>query len=148
MTDRMQALQHTLHHEIPLTRAIGIKVTDVTHDAVTLTAPLENNLNHKATAFGGSLYSVAVLAGWSLIHSRLHELGLAAHIVIQESDIRYLQPVTQDIVATARIESEAGFEKFVRLFRKKGMARISLNAEIGGADGPAVRFQGRYVIHT
>ena len=64
----MKELENVLHSEIPLTREIGIEVVDYTGDSLTLKAPLEKNINHKCTAFGGSLYSVSVLSGWGLIH--------------------------------------------------------------------------------
>jgi len=140
-------LQQTLHHEIPLSQAIDLTVIDASPDAVTLQAPLAPNINHKSTAFGGSLYCAAVLAGWSLIFVRLRELGLAAHIVIQQSDTRYLAPVTGDIRARCHIGSEEAFARTARLFEKRGMARISLQVEIEGGDGVAVLFEGKYVIH-
>jgi thioesterase domain-containing protein len=61
-------LQKILYSEIPLTKAIGIEVCEFTGLSLTLKAPLEKNINHKCTAFGGSLYSVAVLSGWGLIY--------------------------------------------------------------------------------
>lgn len=148
MDSREQQLQHTLNHEIPLTRAMGIEVVEVTESSVRLRAPLENNINHKSTAFGGSLYSVAVLAGWGLIYTRLLSLGLGAHIVIQESRIEYLQPVRQDIEAHCLIESERTFERFIRAFEKKSKARINLDVVVAGEAGMAVRFNGNYVIHS
>lgn len=140
-------LQQTLHHEIPLTRAIGLSVAAATPESVTLQAPLQANINHKCTAFGGSLYAVAVLAGWSLIFVRLRQRGLEAHIVIQQSDIEYLEPVTGEIRATCHIGSEAALERALRLFEKRGVARIPLQVEIEGSDGAAVIFAGKYVIH-
>lgn len=143
-----QLLQTTLHHEIPLTRAIGIEVEKASTDSVTLTAPLENNINHKSTAFGGSLYSVAVLAGWSMIFMRLDAAGIKAHIVIQESNIEYLHPIANDIRAKCSIDSEDRFQKFINIFKRKGVARIMLQSIIEDDQGVAVSFEGRYVIHT
>jgi thioesterase domain-containing protein len=145
---REQRLQHTLNQEIPLTRAMGIEVVEVTNESVRLRAPLEDNINHKSTAFGGSLYSVAVLAGWGLIYTRLQALGLHAHIVIQESRIEYLHPVKQDIEAVCQIESERTFERLIRVFDKKSKARINLDVVVAGDTGTAVRFNGNYVIHS
>jgi thioesterase domain-containing protein len=113
-----QLLQHTLNHEIPLTQALGIEVLEVTEDSVTLQAPLESNINHKSTAFGGSLYSLSVLAGWGLIFSRLKALNLQAHIVIQESNIQYLRPVKQDLLASCGISSEKAFKRSIEMFRR------------------------------
>ena len=82
----IRKLQELLNSEIPLTNAIGIKVVDYNDCGLTLSAPLKNNINHKCTAFGGSLYSVSVLSGWGLIYLLLNKYNLKGHIVIQESN--------------------------------------------------------------
>ena len=148
MGSQEQLLQHTLHYEIPLTQAMGIEVLEVSEESVTLRAPLENNINHKSTAFGGNLYSVAVLAGWGLIFSRLQALNLQAHIVIQESSIQYLRPIKQDLRASCRITSETAFKRSIEMFRRKGKSRIKLDVTVAGQEGVAVLFNGHYVIHS
>jgi len=147
MNDMKQHLQQVLENEIPLTTAIGVTVDKVTNSDIILIAPLENNINHKCTAFGGSLYSIAVLAGWSLIYTRLKTLELQAHIVIQKSNIQYLNPVVLDIKAMCSIDSEEIFNNFLLTFKKKSIARIKLKVEIPGNDEPDVIFTGQYVIH-
>jgi len=136
-----------LHAEIPLTRSIGIRVADYTGDILTLAAPLEPNTNHKSTAFGGSLYSVAVLSGWGLLYLRLRELDVSAHIVIHETQVRYLRPVTGELVATARLAPGESLGRAVKLFQRRGRARIGLDAQIIQDGEPAVAFHGAYVIH-
>lgn len=147
MDHRISALQSKLNEEIPLTRAMGLVVKDLTANSVCLTAPLKNNINHKSTAFGGSLYSIAVLAGWSLIYSQLQDRKLQGHIVIQESDIKYVKPVTKDIEAVCNIESPKLLERFIQTYLKKDMARIMLNTTIRQNGVECVRFQGKYVVH-
>ncbi len=149
MTTQAEAdhLQAVLDAEIPLTRAIGIRVERCSADAVTLAAPLEPNTNHKATAFGGSLYSVAVLAGWGLLHLQLKALGVAAHIVIQETRVRYLCPVTGDIRATARLAPEQSLERALAMYRRRGRARLVLVSTVSEGGQTAVEFHGTYVIH-
>ncbi|MDH5179649.1 MAG: thioesterase domain-containing protein [Gammaproteobacteria bacterium] len=141
-------LQNKLHEQIPLTKTIGIRVTDYSGETLTLSAPLQNNINHKSTAFGGSLYSVAVLAGWGLLYTKLNELDLSGHIVIQQSNVNYLQPVKSDIIATCSVGDITTFERFIRTFNKKGMARIKLASVIMQGDEAAVEFEGSYVVHV
>lgn len=148
MGSQEQLLQQTLNHEIPLTQAMGIEVVEVTESSLRLRAPLENNINHKSTAFGGSLYSLSVLAGWGLIFSRLKALSLQAHIVIQESNIQYLRPVKQDLLASCHISSEKAFKRSIDMFRRKGTARFNLDVTVSGHEGVAVVFNGQYVIHS
>jgi len=148
MEAEQQHLQQTLNNDIPLTSAIGIQVVEFTGSSLTLSAPLANNTNHKRTAFGGSLYSVAVLAGWGLLYLRLRALGLAGNIVIQESHVRYIHPVADDIIVTCNIESEAYFQKFINFFNRKDIARISLVSLVTQNSDIALEFEGNYVVHT
>jgi thioesterase domain-containing protein len=140
---RLEAL---LREEIPLTQAMGMRVEGYDGRCLRLAAPLAPNTNHKRTAFGGSLYSLAVLCGWGLIHLRLAEAGLQKHIVIQESGIRYLRPVDGDMLAASCMD-EAALDRFLRTLRKHDRARIDLDVTVGHNGHPAVEFSGRYVVH-
>jgi thioesterase domain-containing protein len=62
-------LESVLHHDIPLTREMGLKVLDWQEQQLRLHLPLEPTSIHKSTMFGGSLYCGAVLAGWGWLHS-------------------------------------------------------------------------------
>lgn len=142
-----QQLQAVLHSEIPLTRHMGIEVLQYTGLGLSLAAPLENNINHKCTAFGGSLYSLAVLSGWGLVYLKLKEQGMSGHIVIQESHTRFIKPVDQGLESRCSFESEQQVQRFLTMYRRKGLARVELQTRIrsGAADG--VVFSGRYVVH-
>ncbi len=141
-------LEQVFREEIPLTQAIDARVREYTGQSLTLTAPLENNINHKNTAFGGSLYSVCVLSGWGLIFLLLKEQGLTGHIVIQESNTKFLNPVGDDLVATCTFNSEKQVERFITTFKRRGVARIKLTSQIQVKGDPAVIFSGSYVVHS
>lgn len=145
--NREAELENILHREIPLTRSIGIRVMHAAIESVSLSAPLHPNINHKHTAFGGSLYSVAVLAGWSLIYLLLREHGIAAHIVIQESRVSYSRPVTDVIIATCKRAPGTEIERFLKTFARNGKARLGLTSIIQQHGQDAVCFEGQYVIH-
>ena len=59
---------------------MGIRVAAYDGTSLKLTAPLAPNINHKSTAFGGSLYSLAVLCGWGIVHLKLAEAALHKHL--------------------------------------------------------------------
>ncbi len=141
-------LQNILHTEIPLTKEIGIKVEKFKDLSLTVSAPLENNINHKRTAFGGSLYCVSVLAGWGLIHLVLKDNGLSGHIVIQESNTKFLKPVVTDITARSSFDSKEKCDKFLDMYKRKGIARIKLESFISCNSEICVKFEGTYVVHT
>ncbi|VAW68236.1 hypothetical protein MNBD_GAMMA09-1815 [hydrothermal vent metagenome] len=140
-------LQQVLHNEIPLTQTIGIQVTECSPQRIELTAPLEPNINHKCTAFGGSLYSVAVLCGWSYVYQQMKLNQLTGHIVIQSSEVNYLQPVDGDIRAICEAENSPELKRFSKIYRRKGRARIHLQVKILFNNRVAVDFNGQYVVH-
>jgi thioesterase domain-containing protein len=143
---RAAALEQLLHSEIPISRAMGIRVSHYDGASLRLDAPLEPNFNHKSTAFGGSLYSLAVLCGWGLLHLMLADARIHKHIVIQESNIRYLHPVVQDLHAECRLD-DAAFKRFLHMLERNGRARLSLDVVITQGNRAAVEFTGRYVVH-
>lgn len=142
--DRLRALEATLHREIPLTRAMGVTVVRCDARGLMLAAPLAANLNHKKTAFGGSLAALATLAGWGLLQLLLHDHAPAT-VVIRDSAVRYLRPVTQDIEATSPLPPAPELERFLRMFERRGMARIELVATIPAGSEEAVQFRGGFV---
>ena len=139
-------LQDVLHHEIPLSQQMGLSVQDYDEAHLSLRAPLAPNINHKATAFAGSLNAVMTLAGWGLTWLLLAEREMRAVIVIQQSEIRYALPVGEDFVATCNVPSAHYVERFVEGLRRRGKARLALTVEIRDAKGQvAVAFSGYYV---
>lgn len=144
----IQKLEQTLHDEIPITRQLGITVLRYEDETLALKAPLEANINHKGTAFAGSINAVTTLAGWGLLWLLLQEAQLAAKIVIQESTIRYRRPITEDMVATCRKPVSTHLEPFFLMLQRKGIARLELQARIWQGEHLAVEFSGRYVVST
>lgn len=143
----IELLQEVLHTEIPLTKHIGLSVVEYTDLSLTLSAPLENNINHKCTAFGGSLYSVSVLSGWGLIYLLLKQHNLSGHIVIQESHIKFINPVNSAITSKCTFQSTQQCDKFINMYNRKGVARIKLTSKISSDNENAVIFNGSYVVH-
>jgi thioesterase domain-containing protein len=146
--DELTLLRQVLHEEIPLTRTMGLQVLAYDGDSLELGAPLTPNTNHKNTAFGGSLYSMAVLTGWGLLYLKLKQLDLFAHIVIQQSEMDYLRPVTGDIKTRCSFQSPQQVDLLVKTFGKRQRARIQLETLIKQDEDDAVLFRGRYVIHN
>ena len=144
----IKLLQNVLHTEIPLTKHIGLSVIECTDLSLTLNAPLEKNINHKCTAFGGSIYSVSVLSGWGLIYLLLKKHDLSGHIVIQESNTKFLRPVNTDITAVCSFSSTDQYDKFIKMYKRKGLARIKLTSKISFNNENAVIFNGSYVVHA
>ena len=125
-----------------LAKHIGIVVESADDSAVVLRAPLAPNANYKGTAFGGSLYSVAVLTGWAWVTRYLAERGLAADAVIQESNVRFLSPVHGELRASAAAPPEAQIDKFRKMLQRAGRGRIRVSVEIHHNHTLATLFDG------
>jgi thioesterase domain-containing protein len=135
-------LQARLAGEFMLARHIGIVVESADDEAVVLRAPLAPNANYKGTAFGGSLYSLAVLAGWAWVTRYLAARGLAADAVIQESSVRFLAPVQGELRASAAAPPGAQIDKFRKMLQRAGRGRIRLRVEIIYGQTLATLFEG------
>jgi thioesterase domain-containing protein len=145
-----KTLEAVLHRDIPLTLEMGIKVLGWRDHQLRLHLPLAPNVNHKNTLFGGSLYCGAVLAGWGWLYLRLKEAGIDdGHIVIQDGQINYPLPVTRDGIAICDAPDEASCEKFLKLYQRRGRARMALHTRIVAEDSEetAVEFVGQFVLH-
>jgi thioesterase domain-containing protein len=132
---------------IPLARAMDLRVLDYDGNRIALAAPLGPNVNDKGCAFGGSLASLATLAGWGLICLKLAEAGIAAEVYVQDSTIVYLAPVWDEIVAEAAAAQDESWDRFLDAMRERGKARIAIDAELAAAEGGSVpaRVTARFV---
>ncbi|VVD61236.1 thioesterase [Pandoraea iniqua] len=119
-------LQQYLYDHIPLSKAMQVSADSVTPDAVVLRAPLAPNINHRETVFGGSASAVAILAAWSLLHTRLRGEGIDCRLVIQRNTMEYELPISGEFTATSALEHPDQWSKFLRVFSRMGKARVSV----------------------
>jgi thioesterase domain-containing protein len=137
-------LQDRLDREFPLVRHIGVKVQSADDRGVVLRAPFAPNINDNGTAFGGSLFSVAVLAGWAWATRYLAAREIGADAVIQESTIRYLAPVTGELRAVLVAPEASAVDKFRRMLERAGRGRIRLQVAVFDGRTLATQFDGSY----
>lgn len=143
--ERMLRLTAYLHREIPISGAMGIGVEAIGQGQVVLSAPLEPNLNHKSTAFGGSLSAIAVLSGWALLHLRLEEAQLDAELVIRRNETSYSAAAHGRFRAEATLADEEQWAVFERTIKRRRMARIDVRAIVTTDAGPCAEFSGEFV---
>ena len=145
--DALRELEQSLHTEIPLTRAMDVHVLRADQNGLALGAALAPNLNHKKTAFGGSLNSLATLACWGLIQLLVRDRGRAITVVIQESNVQFLKPVMRDFEAICPLPSDPVIERFLHMLERKGRARLALDSAIHADGEIALRFRGQFVAY-
>lgn len=135
-----------LHEQIPLTRAMGLRVVSHDENGFTVEAPVALNSNHLRTAFGGSINAVATLAAYGLLWVELDDP--AVHVVVAESSIRFLRPVRMTIHATCQRPSPDEWKAFKEEFARAGKARIKLRVKVVEAGEIAAEFDGSFVARS
>jgi thioesterase domain-containing protein len=139
------ALEEALLREIPMSDAMGAGIVEAAPSGVLLTAPLAPNVNHRATAFGGSVAALAMLAGWLLVEVRLGDAGLHAHTVVQTSEVRFLAPARGALEARAAPPDDQDWSRFARTLQRRGRARVRLRAEVHSAGALVAVLEAAYV---
>jgi thioesterase domain-containing protein len=142
-TSRADALTRFLRDSIPLTHALDVRVTEASEGRVRLVAPLTPNLNHHGTAFGGSLATVGILAGWTLLHMSLEDAGVPASLVVRHVELDYLEPVNGDLIADSVLPLQ-DWPRFVEVLQRGRRARIDVESTLRG-NADAVRVKASYV---
>jgi thioesterase domain-containing protein len=139
----LRRAEEFLHEQIPITRAMGLRVVANDESGFTVEAPVALNSNHLRTAFGGSINAVATLAAYGFLWVELNDA--AAHVVVAESSIRFLRPVRETIRATCLRPGANTLADFRRDFTEKGRARITLQVKVTEANETAAAFEGLFV---
>jgi len=159
---KVPAFEHFLHEMIPLAKSMGVGVEVSDANALILRAPKEQNKNSLNTAFGGSLVSLATLAGygvvWELMRSEQpadsdSASGATAkpakpqwHIVVKESKAAYRRPVLGDLVAICERPAQAAIAEFKDALARYGKAKLKVRARVIEGGHIAVDFHAAYVV--
>ncbi|MEO8672405.1 MAG: YiiD C-terminal domain-containing protein [Tahibacter sp.] len=139
-------LEQEILHDIPLARAMQLRIAASDEQQLTLAAPLAPNINDKGCAFGGSLASLLTLAGWGFLVLRLRAAGEDCDVFVQDSQLRYLAPVWGELCATAQLAEGDSWAAFFNALGTRGKGRLRVVAQVPGADGaPATTLEARFV---
>lgn len=134
-----------LHTHIPLSRAMGVRVVEAHDDAVVLEAPLAPNLNHRSTAFGGSLTTLCILAAWSWLHRFSRTRGLSSMLVIQKETMQFTAPAEDAFRARCEGLSLSNRSAFIATLRRYRRARVELECSLSAQGEEVGRFSGTFV---
>ena len=91
--------QDRIHHQIPITKAMGVCIEQLDCKEILVSAPLANNINLHNTAFAGSIYTLGIVAGWTLISAYLEQAKIKAKVVASEANIKYMKPINSNLLA-------------------------------------------------
>lgn len=145
MTDAKTRLEKAVFARIPLAAAMRIRAAEYERDRrLILEAPLAPNLNHEGIGFGGAIECLGTLACWGLVWLTLDDPR--ALIVIQHSEVHFVTPIEGALRAETRPPGPGVWRHFSRVYARRGLARIDLEATVGDpARADAARFGGRFV---
>jgi thioesterase domain-containing protein len=148
---KIPAFECFLHEMIPLAKAMGVGVELSDEHALVLTAPKEQNKNSLNTAFGGSLVSLATLAGYGVVwelmrHERKPEDKPQWLIVVKESRAAYRKPVIGDLRAICERPAQAAIAEFKDALSRYGKAKLKLRARVVEDGQTAVDVQAAFVV--
>jgi thioesterase domain-containing protein len=138
-------LQEYLYEKMPQVKSMEVEVDHVTSDSLTVSAPLEPNINHRDSVFGGSASSVSILSAWAFLHQKLTSEGVSTTLVIQKNSMTYDIPITGKFSATAKLSNENDWEKFLAILKRKGKSRINVSSNLNYEGKNAGQFEGTFV---
>ena len=139
-------LREYLYRHIPISSAMQIEVIHASIEEVVLSAPLAPNINHRDTVFGGSASALAIFSAWSLLHLRARYFDMAGRLVIQSNHMHYDAPIAGTFQAVCKFDDAVTWERFTRMYKRHGRARIEVKSELEFANSTAGRFEGEFVL--
>ncbi len=134
-----------LHRHVPLSADMEIGVVACGPAGVTLRAPLEPNINHRATVFGGSASAAVIMAVGTWLHFSLRAAGHTSRLVIQRNAVEYLAPIESAFEVNCPGLPTAQFERFLRTLDRHHKARATVTAVLTCAGRKVAEFSGEYV---
>ncbi|RDE22835.1 hypothetical protein DV711_09720 [Motiliproteus coralliicola] len=142
---QIEQFQQFIHQQIPLTNHMGFAGIDYDGRDLAFELALDANHNDKGTAFAGALSAGANLCGWGAITLLLQSEQQPYDVVIRDSRLEYILPVTRDFRLQTRMPDSEQLQAFVERLRERGKARCDLEVEVIEAGNCCFRFSGSYV---
>ena len=146
MEVKAPGLETFLHEMIPLARAMGVRIDVSDENKLELIAPHELNRNSLNTAFGGSLVSLATLAGYGVVWELMRNEDSKWKIVIKDSKAAYRRPVLGDLRAICERPTKLAIDEFKSALARYGQAKLKLRAAVVEKGAVAVDFQAAFVV--
>jgi thioesterase domain-containing protein len=147
MSQLEQNFQNTLFKLIPQTKNLGIQITKIDENQLTVHGDYALNKNHLNIVFGGSIAAISITTAWSLVQSKIEQAGLKGNLVIKSQEIDYLLPVKTDFECVASFQAEDGWESFEKAYQEKGRAKIVVTSQIISELKATSKFQGIFVLY-
>ena len=138
--------QQYIETHIPITKAMGMTINALSMEAVRVGMPIAENINHRGSAFGGSIDSLFLTTGWAFIRFLIDHYEPTPIIVGSRGETKFIKPILEDFEASLIIPPKEEIDKFLATFDRFGRARITTQAVIEKEDELYAQFEGDYVV--
>ena len=138
--------QQYIEKNIPVTKAMGMTINALSREEVKLGAPIDLNINHRGSAFGGSIDSLFLTTGWAFIRFLIDHYEPTPIIVGSKGSTNFIKPVLKDFEASLEMPDDSDIDKFLSTFERFGKARITAKATIYENGTLCAEFEGDYVV--
>ncbi len=108
--------QDKIHYEIPATRLLKLSITELKEGSIFMQAPLAENINGHGTGFAGSLFTLSITTGWTLLNHLLRKKQIESSVVAGNASIKYMAPAQGDLFSSAKLNID---EDSLTLWRQK-----------------------------
>ncbi len=143
MNSKLDHVRTKLKEQVPLITHMGIDVISWDGSTVVVEAPLEPNLNTHGTAFGGSLYCVGAMTGWSAVHLTLMDAGHLPSVWLAKGEVEYKKPVRGVLRAQTTVSDELR-NQLITGYEGKGRVKASIQVAIQEQGEDAVKMAAVY----
>jgi len=143
-----EQLQVYVDEHIPIVKANGFTIAEARPDRVVVAGRLADHVNHRNSAFGGSLSTALILAAWARVRQWTDSFDPAAVIVIAEQQVTFGQPVLADFLASSLPLADETLARAWTMLGRFGKARFTVEAVVTHATDSEVRaqFSGVFVV--
>lgn len=143
-----EELQRYVDTHIPIVKANRFSIVEAGPERVVVGAALADHVNHRDSAFGGSLSTALILASWARVRVWTDGFDPAAVIVISEQNVRFTLPVLEDFEARSQPLAPEVLSRAQGHLARFGRARFRVEAEVVHRGDAAVRaeFWGEFVV--
>lgn len=138
--------QEYIETKIPITKHMGMEIKELSRESVRVGLPLEPNLNHHDSAFGGSIESLFFVTGWCLVQYLIEDFDPEPVIVGRRGRVSFTGAIRQDFDAQLHIPGEEEIKEFLSDLKTRGKARITAKAFIEIEGKTCAEFEGDFVV--
>ena len=142
-------IQAYIYEHIPIVKQNHFRIEVGDAPYVTVTARLCDHVNHRQTAFGGSISTSLILCSWASVRCILKTRGIDdGGIVIQTQRVDFAKPVAGDFSARVVPLREETINRFIAMLEKFGKGRLKVEARVTQESDSVHRatFIGEFVV--